>query len=630
MGVMIMKTKKAIAALLALTMLAGLISGCSRTTKISTDRFVKACERLKLEEFEFDDDAPEADDIEDGVYVVYDEDYIEDNTDSIERFFREFSFDDVVDPEDVKSMAFAVKIKGADDFHELGDIEDLADAKLDGAVAIVMELDGNYSEDVMEYIEDWLDVADISTKDLTNKEYYSSKDEGYFRFHINLEKLLKLMADNDDLMDAANASLNDDFDELIEDLSGDIAVSVEINGSGIFILAGGSLNTKATVINDFVKGFGVSSDPMKIPMNEGVAKDLIDYVADLFEDDPIGPDINPDFPDGDFPADDFGNQVGISLPTKDLMRWNSDGERMRSELESDGYKVDLQYATNDINTQKVQIQSMIDSGCKVLIIAAIDSISLKEELAMAKESGITVIAYDRPLMESTDVDYYVSFDNFLVGVLQAEYIVNIYGIDNTKTTYNMEITAGDPSDQNAKMFYDGAYSVLQPYIDSGRIIIVSGQTDFIDVATPSWSTDRARGRAENIIGTYYPMGSIIDAWLCSNDSTALGVAEALAAVYRGPYPVVTGQDCDISNVKNIINGKQAMSVFKDTRTLASQAVKMAEQILEGQNVDVNDTSTYDNGAKIVPAYLCDPIFVDANNYRDVLIDSGYYTEDMLI
>jgi len=612
-----MNKVKAAASIMAIVMFAGILSGCSKTTKIPTDRFIKACEKMGLEEFDPDDGSPEPDELEDGIYFDADED-------NIGKILREFSLDEVIDTDDVKSMAVAARFNGADELEDLTDIEDLADVKAEGAFAVQMELSENYTDDVMDYVDDWLDSLDIRKRNLTDKEYYSSKNEGYLKLHIDIADAAKIISDDDDFMDLAEEAFGEGFEDVLEDISGDIAVTIEINGSNLFLLAGGSMNTKASVYNDFVKAIGVSSDPMNIPTNKNVVKDLIGSPENLLNNIPVNP--------GSYLPDDGNNvmfsenQVGISLPTKDLMRWNSDGERMRSELESDGYKVDLQYATNDINTQKVQIQSMIDSGCKVLIIASIDSISLKDELAMAKENGIVVIAYDRMIMESEDVDYYVSFDNFLVGVLQAEYIVNTYGIDNTKTTYNMEITAGDPDDQNAKMFYNGAYSVLEPYIDSGRINIVSGQTGFIDVATPGWSTDRARGRAENIIGTYYPMGSIIDAWLCSNDSTALGVTDALAAVYRGPYPVVTGQDCDIANVKNIISGKQAMSVFKDTRTLASQAVKMTEQILEGQDVDVNDTSTYNNGAKIIPAYLCDPIFVDANNYRNVLIDSGYYTE----
>ena len=630
MGVTIMKIKKTTAALLALVMLAGIISGCSRTTKITTDKFTKACEKMKFEEFKFDDDAPEADDLEDGIYVVYDEDYIEDNTDSVERFFREFSFDDVIDTDDVKSTAFAARLKGADHIEDLDDIEALADAEFDGAVAVLMELDGSYAEDVMDYVEDWLDVVDIRTRDFTDKEYYCSKDEGYFRFHIDLEKLAKLMADDDDFADAARASLGDDFDDLIEDLSGDLAVTLEINGSGLFIIAGGSLNTKATVFNDLVKGFGVTADPMKLPMNEEVIKGLLGNAADLFGSDPIGTGIDPDQPGGNFPVDDFGNKIGISLPTQDLMRWANDGSQMLEELEADGYEVDLQYASNDTTTQAVQIRDMIDSGCKVLVVAAIASDTLVDILAYAKEKGVTVIAYDRMIMGTDDIDYYVSFDNFMVGVLQAQYIVDIFKLDSASFTYNIEITAGDPTDTNAKMFYDGALSVLKPYLDSGRLQVISGQIDFTDVATPAWNTETAMARAENILGKYYPMGTILDAWLCSNDSTALGIEQALAARYYGPYPVVTGQDCDITNVKNIIKGKQAMSVFKDTRTLASQAVKMAEQAFDGRVVDVNDNSTYDNGVITVPSYLCSPIFVNIDNYRDVLIDSGYYTEDELI
>ena len=616
-----MKKVKATAFLLAVVMLVGVFSGCAKTTKVTTDRFIKACEKMGLEEYDPDDGRAEPDEFEDGIYFDADED-------NISKILREFSLDEVIDTDDVKSMAVAAKCEGADELEEMVDIEDLSDVKVEGAFAVQMELKENYTEDVMDYVDDWLDSIDIRKKDLTDKEFYSSKNEGYLRLHIDIAEAAKIVSDDDDFMEIAEEALGKDFEDVLEDLSGDIAIAIEINSSNLFILAGGSLNTKASVYNDFVKAFGISSDPMKIPTNKNVVKDIIGNPDILLNNIPVNQ--TPYLPDDGNNVILSGCDVGISMPTKNLRRWDHDGLQMQQELEASGYTVDLRYAENDISTQLVQIEDMIDSGCKVLVIAAIDPVSLNGVLAEAKQKNITVIGYDRLIMDTVDIDYFVSFDNFLVGVLQAEYIVNTYGIDNTKTTYNMEITAGDPSDQNAKMFYNGAYSVLKPYIDSGRIIIVSGQTDFIDVATPSWSTEMARARAENIIGTYYPMGSIIDAWLCSNDSTALGVADALAAVYRGPYPVVTGQDCDISNVKNIINGKQAMSVFKDTRTLASQTVKMAEQILEGKDVDVNDTSTYDNGAKIVPAYLCDPIFVDANNYRDVLIDSGYYLEDDLI
>jgi putative multiple sugar transport system substrate-binding protein len=321
-----------------------------------------------------------------------------------------------------------------------------------------------------------------------------------------------------------------------------------------------------------------------------------------------------------------GTKVGVSMPTKDLQRWNQDGSNMQAELEAAGYEVDLQFASNDVQTQVSQIENMISSGANVLVIAAIEGSSLGEALDMAKAANIPVIAYDRLLMNSDAVSYYATFDNYMVGTKQGEYIVEALDLDNADGPFNMEITAGDPGDNNAGYFYNGAMDVLQPYIDAGKLVVVSGQTSFDEVATPTWATETAQSRAENILSSNYADGTQIDVWLCSNDSTALGVENALAANYNGNYPIITGQDCDIENVKNMIAGKQSMSIFKDTRTLASQVVKMVGQILTNTTVDVNDTETYDNGNGVVPSYLCEPVFADVNNYKELLIDSGYYTE----
>lgn len=329
------------------------------------------------------------------------------------------------------------------------------------------------------------------------------------------------------------------------------------------------------------------------------------------------------------PAASNGTRVGVSMPTKDLQRWNQDGSNMEAELTAAGYEVDLQYASNDVQTQVSQIENMISSGADVLVIAAIEGSSLGEALDMAKESNIPVIAYDRLLMNSDAVSYYATFDNYMVGTVQGQYIVDTLDLDNTTETFNLEITAGDPGDNNAGYFYNGAMDVLNPYIESGKLVVVSGQTSFDETATPTWATETAQSRAENILSSYYADGTNVDAWLCSNDSTALGVENALAANYNGEYPIVTGQDCDIENVKNMIAGKQSMSVFKDTRTLASQVVKMVGQILNDEEVDVNDTESYDNGTGIIPSYLCAPVFADVNNYKELLIDSGYYTEEDL-
>ena len=322
-------------------------------------------------------------------------------------------------------------------------------------------------------------------------------------------------------------------------------------------------------------------------------------------------------------------KVGVSMPTKDLQRWNQDGANMEKELKAAGYEVDLQYASNDVQTQVSQVENMISSGCSVLVIAAIEGSSLGEALAMAKENNIPVIAYDRLLMNSDAVSYYATFDNYMVGTKQGQYIVDTLDLENNAGPFNMEITAGDPGDNNAGYFFNGAMDVLKPYIEAGKLVIVSGQTKFEEVATPTWATDVAQSRAENILSSNYADGTQLDVWLCSNDSTAMGVENALAANYTGNYPIITGQDCDKANVKNMLEGKQSMSIFKDTRTLAAQVVKMVGQILTDSTVDVNDTESYDNGTGVIPSFLCEPVFADANNYKEILIDSGYYTEDQL-
>ena len=331
----------------------------------------------------------------------------------------------------------------------------------------------------------------------------------------------------------------------------------------------------------------------------------------------------------DAPADTTakaGGKIGVAMPTKDLQRWNQDGSNMEAQLKAAGYEVDIQYASNDIATQVSQIENMINSGCELLVIASIDGDSLGTVLEQAKEKNIPVIAYDRLIMNSDAVSYYATFDNYMVGTKQGEYIKEKLDLDNAEGTFNIEITTGDPGDNNARYFYGGAMDVLQPYIDSGKLVVKSGQIDFETVATANWATEAAQSRMDAIISANYADGTKLDACLCSNDSTALGVANSLEANYTGDWPIITGQDCDKPNVKNMIAGKQAMSIFKDTRTLASKVVEMVDAIMQGGEAPVNDTETYDNGAGVVPSFLCEPVFADASNYKELLIDSGYYTE----
>ena len=321
-----------------------------------------------------------------------------------------------------------------------------------------------------------------------------------------------------------------------------------------------------------------------------------------------------------------GGLIGVAMPTKDLQRWNQDGSNMEEQLKAAGYEVDLQYASNDIQTQVSQIENMISNGCKLLVIASIDGDSLGTVLAQAKEADIPVIAYDRLIMNSDAVSYYATFDNYMVGTVQGEYIRDALDLENADGPFNIELITGDPGDNNARFFFGGAMDVLQPYIDSGKLVVKSGQTSFEEVATSNWATEAAQSRFDAIIASNYSDGTNLDAVLASNDSTALGVANSLAANYTGEYPVLTGQDCDIASVKNMIAGKQSMSVFKDTRDLATQVVAMVDAIMKGGEAPVNDTESYDNGTGVIPSYLCEPVFADVNNYKELLIDSGYYTE----
>ncbi len=329
------------------------------------------------------------------------------------------------------------------------------------------------------------------------------------------------------------------------------------------------------------------------------------------------------------PAAEGGNLVGVAMPTKDLQRWNQDGSNMKAELEAAGYEVDLQYASNDIQTQVSQIENMISNGCKLLVIASIDGDSLGTVLAQAKENGIPVIAYDRLIMNSDAVSYYATFDNYMVGTIQGEYLRDQLDLENADGPFNIELITGDPGDNNARFFFGGAMDVLQPYIDAGKLVVKSGQVTFEEVATANWDTATAQSRFDAILASNYADGTTLHAVLASNDSTALGVANSLAANYTGEYPLLTGQDCDIASVKNILAGKQSMSIFKDTRTLATQVVGMVDAIMKGGEAPINDTETYDNGTGIIPSYLCEPVFADINNYKELLIDSGYYTEDDL-
>lgn len=320
--------------------------------------------------------------------------------------------------------------------------------------------------------------------------------------------------------------------------------------------------------------------------------------------------------------------VGIAMPTKSSERWVADGDNMAEQFQSLGYETDLQYGDDVVQNQVSQVENMITKGVQVLVIAPIDGSSLTNTLQRAADAGIPVVSYDRLIRGSENVDYYATFDNFQVGVLQASYIVDTLGLEQNEGPFTVELFAGSPDDNNATFFFDGAMSVLQPYIDSGKLVVRSGQTSFDQVATLRWDGGLAQSRMDNLLSRSYTSGRL-DAVLSPYDGMSLGIISALKSSGYGtpanPLPVVTGQDAELASVKSIIAGEQTQTVFKDTRELAKAAVQMADSLLTGGSPEVNDTTTYDNGTKVVPAYLLEPVSVDRNNYQNALVESGYYT-----
>ena len=330
-------------------------------------------------------------------------------------------------------------------------------------------------------------------------------------------------------------------------------------------------------------------------------------------------------------AQDKGT-VGISMPTKSSARWIADGDNMVKVFTELGYDTDLQYAEDDIPNQLAQIENMVTKGVKVLVIAAIDGTTLSAILQQAHDSGVKVIAYDRLIRDSANVDYYATFDNFQVGVIQAQSIESALGLKEGKGPFNIELFGGSPDDNNAFFFYDGAMSVLQPYIDSGKLVVQSGQMGMDKVGTLRWDGAVAQARMDNLLSAYYG-DKRVDAVLSPYDGLSIGILSSLKGVGYGsadqPMPIVSGQDAEIPSIKSMIAGEQYSTVFKDTRELAKVTAQMVDALLAGKDVPVNDTKTYDNGVKVVPSYLLKPVSVGRDDWKEILVGSGYYTEDQI-
>ena len=330
-------------------------------------------------------------------------------------------------------------------------------------------------------------------------------------------------------------------------------------------------------------------------------------------------------------AQDKG-MVGISMPTKSSARWISDGESMVKYFKEAGYKTDLQYAEDDIPNQLAQIENLVTKGAKVLVIAAIDGTTLSDVLQKAAESGIKTIAYDRLIKNSKNVDYYATFDNFQVGVLQASSLVDALKLKEGKGPFNIELFGGSPDDNNAYFFYDGAMSVLKPYLDSGKLVVRSKQMGMEKVGTLRWDGAVAQARMDNLLSAFYGKDKV-HAVLSPYDGLSIGILSSLKGVgycsAEQPCPYVSGQDAEAPSIKSILRGEQYSTVFKDTRELAKVTVSMVDALLSGKQPQINDTKTYNNGVKVVPSYLLKPVSVDKSNWKPVLVDSGYYKESQL-
>jgi putative multiple sugar transport system substrate-binding protein len=324
--------------------------------------------------------------------------------------------------------------------------------------------------------------------------------------------------------------------------------------------------------------------------------------------------------------------VAVSMPTKSSARWIADGDNMVKYLKEKGYATDLQYAEDDIPNQLAQIENMVTKKPKVLVIAAIDGTTLTDVLKKAHDAGVKVIAYDRLIKNSPNVDYYATFDNFQVGVLQAQSIVDKLGLKAGKGPFNIELFGGSPDDNNAFFFYNGAMSVLDPYIKSGKLVVRSKQMGMDKVGTLRWDGAVAQARMDNLLSAFYGKEKV-HAVLSPYDGLSIGILSSLKGVgyctAQQPCPIVSGQDAEIPSVKSILRNEQYSTIFKDTRELAKVTVSMIDAMMGGKQPEINDTKTYNNGVKVVPSYLLKPVPVDASNWKQVLVDSGYYKETQI-
>ncbi len=312
-----------------------------------------------------------------------------------------------------------------------------------------------------------------------------------------------------------------------------------------------------------------------------------------------------------FPKDAL---IGVALPQKTSENWVLAEQLFNDGLKEAGFKADVQFANGGVSEQQNQISAMVTKGAKVIVVGAIDGSQLGTQLAQAKSAGATVIAYDRLVKNTDAVDYYVAYDNFKVGELQGQALLEGMQAKKPSGPYNIELFAGSPDDANAKVFFDGAMSVLKPKIDDGTLKVVSGQATFEQAVTQGWKAENAQKRMDTLLAANYTSAPL-DGVLSPNDTLARAIITSVKSAGK-PIPVVTGQDSEVESVKSIMAGEQYSTINKDTRNLVKQAIDMVKQLQSGQKASVNDEKSYDNGVKVVPAYLLPPVIVTKANAKE--------------
>jgi putative multiple sugar transport system substrate-binding protein len=305
--------------------------------------------------------------------------------------------------------------------------------------------------------------------------------------------------------------------------------------------------------------------------------------------------------------------IGVALPSKTSENWVLAGGLFEDGLKEAGYKGDVQYAaaSGTVSDQQGQIQSMVTKGAKVIIIGAADGAQLSTQVEAAHDAGAVVIAYDRLILNTEAVDYYVAYDNFKVGELQGQALLDGMKAAKPEGPYNIELFSGSSDDANSAVFFDGAMSVLQPAIDDGTVVVGSGQTDIKQTATAGWKAENAQSRMDSLVTSTYS-STTLDGVLSPNDTLARAIITSVKAAGK-PIPIVTGQDSEVESVKSIMAGEQYSTINKDTRALVKQAIAMVDELQSGGKATTNDDESYDNGAKVVPAFLLDPVIVTKEN-----------------